>query len=156
MKTGYITEAVVKTCVFTLQVETNRSPSFIDITGQVLKCVSKSKVRNGFVLVYSKHTTAAIRVIENEPLLINDLTKMLEHLAPRDSYYQHNDMTIRTVNVGDEDKFSLHAAYICEECGHATKTTEGNLGFIYILPADGGGHYSFRCTPPLDQHQTIR
>ena len=61
-----------------------------------------------------------------------------------------------SVNVGDEDKFSLHAAYICEECGHATKTTEGNLGFIYILPADGGGHYSFRCTPPLDQHQTIR
>jgi len=59
--------------------------------------------------------------------------------------------------VGDKDKSNLAVSYICEECGRATKTTEGNLGFIYILPADGGGHYGFRCTPPpLDQHQTIR
>ena len=60
------------------------------------------------------------------------------------------------VLVGDKDKSNLAVSYICEECGRATKTTEGNLGFIYILPADGGGHYSFRCTQALDQHQTIR
>ena len=93
----------------TIQLNSTMAPQFIDITDTVKDIVSQSGIAAGIVTVFSKHTTAAIRVIENEPLLINDLTKMLEHLAPRDSYYQHNDMTIRTVNVGDEEPPNGHS-----------------------------------------------
>lgn len=87
----------------TIQLNSTLAPQFIDITDTVKGIVSQSGIAAGIVTVFSKHTTAAIRVIENEPLLINDLTKMLDHLAPRDSYYQHNDMTIRTVNLSEHE-----------------------------------------------------
>ena len=93
----------------TLQLNSITAPQFIDITDTVEHTVSQSGIVSGIVTVFSKHTTAAIRVMENEPLLINDLTKMLEHLAPRDSYYQHNDMEIRTVNVGEEEPPNGHS-----------------------------------------------
>jgi secondary thiamine-phosphate synthase enzyme len=85
------------------------APQFIDITDAIETTVSQSGITSGIVTVFSKHTTAAIRIIENEPLLINDLTKMLEHLAPQGSYYQHNDMEIRTVNVGKEEPLNGHS-----------------------------------------------
>ncbi len=125
MKTGYITEAVVKTCVFTLQVETNRSPSFIDITGQVLKCVSKSKVRNGFVLVYSKHTTAAITIQENEPLLLDDFCDMLERFSPSNAEYRHNDFNIRTVHMHENECPNGHS-----HCQHLVLGTSETLPII--------------------------
>ena len=93
----------------TIQLNSTMTPQFIDITDTVKNIVSQSGIVAGIVTVFSKHTTAAIRVIENEPLLINDLTKMLEHLAPRDGYYQHNDMTIRTVNVSEDEPLNGHS-----------------------------------------------
>jgi len=93
----------------TVQLNSRTAPEFIDITETVKSTVSRSGITSGIVTVFSKHTTAAIRVMENEPLLINDLTKMLERLAPRNDYYQHNDMEIRTVNVGDEEPPNGHS-----------------------------------------------
>tara|TARA_B100000029_G_scaffold502473_1_gene577805 strand:- start:4046 stop:4489 length:444 start_codon:yes stop_codon:yes gene_type:complete len=87
----------------TIQLSSDSAPQFIDITDQLEVLIQESQIVTGIATVFSKHTTAAIRVIENEPLLINDLTKMLERLAPRESYYQHNDMTIRTVNVSEHE-----------------------------------------------------
>ena len=43
------------------QLTTKKAPEFIDITVWVSECVAKSKVNNGFAVVYSKHTTAAIK-----------------------------------------------------------------------------------------------
>ena len=130
MKTGYITEAVIKTCVFTLQVETSRSPTFIDITDRVLKCVSKSKVRNGFVLVYSKHTTAAITIQENEPLLLDDFCDMLERVSPSDAEYRHNDFNIRTVHMHENECPNGHS-----HCQHLVLGTSETLPIIdSVLP----------------------
>ena len=57
-------EAALKTCLFTLDVESTRAPEFIDITDRVVECVRQSEVRNGFAVVFSKHTTAAIIIQE--------------------------------------------------------------------------------------------
>jgi len=53
--------------------ETTRAPEFIDITDDVVRFVRESNVRNGCVIIYSRHTTAAIKVNENEPLLLKDM-----------------------------------------------------------------------------------
>ena len=69
----------------TIHLSSESAPQFIDITEQLEALIQESQIVTGIATVFSKHTTAAIRVIENEPLLINDLTKMLERLAPRES-----------------------------------------------------------------------
>ena len=94
---------------FCLQLHTKKAPEFIDITDWVCECVAKSKVSNGFVVVYSKHTTAAIKINENEPLLLQDMSNFLEKLSPRNGGYQHNDFSIRTVNLTPDESPNGHA-----------------------------------------------
>ena len=94
---------------FCLQLQTERAPQFIDITDWVGECVAKSEVSNGFAVVYSKHTTAAIKINENEPLLLEDMSKFLERLLPRNGGYRHNDFTIRTVNMNPDESPNGHA-----------------------------------------------
>ena len=94
---------------FCLQLDTQKAPEFIDITDWGCRCVSESKVANGFVVVYSKHTTAAIKINENEPLLIQDMERFLEQFSPRNDCYQHNDFRIRTVNMTPDESPNGHA-----------------------------------------------
>lgn len=90
-------------------VNTARALQFIDITEEVERFVAESPMRNGCVVVYSKHTTAAIKINENEPLLMQDMEKFLGRIAPRDEYYLHNDFTVRTVNMTEDECPNGHA-----------------------------------------------
>ena len=94
---------------FCLSMNTQKAPEFIDITDWVSQCVAQSKVSNGFAVVYSKHTTAAVKINENEPLLLQDMAKLLEKFSPRDGSYSHNDFSIRTVNMNPDEAPNGHA-----------------------------------------------
>ena len=98
-----VTESTFKTYMATLLVESHSMPEFVDITERVLQSLKESEVRNGTVCVFSRHTTAAITIQENEPLLLNDMASLLEHLAPRNVRYGHNDFSIRTVHMGEDE-----------------------------------------------------
>ncbi len=93
----------------TFTVATSRAPQFVDITPQVEACVRESGVRDGFALVFCRHTTAAVRVNENEPLLISDMEEFLKRVVPRDLYYRHNDFSIRTHNLTPDESPNAHA-----------------------------------------------
>ncbi len=99
----------MKTRSFRLQLNSKQAPEFIDITEWVCQCVSKSQVDNGFAVVYSKHTTAAVRINENEPLLLADMEKFLEKISPRNDDYQHNNFQIRTVIMTPDESPNGHA-----------------------------------------------
>ena len=99
----------MKTEHFSLKVDTTGAPEFIDITDWVKGCVGKACVSNGFVVVYSRHTTAAVIINENEPLLIEDMTRFLEKMCPRFGEYRHNDFSVRTVNMTEEESPNGHA-----------------------------------------------
>jgi secondary thiamine-phosphate synthase enzyme len=92
-----------------LCLETHSCLEWIDITDQILQLVHESGVRNGFVNIQSKHTTTAILVNENEPLLLQDMKLALERLAPRNHNYQHDNFHIRTVNLMAEESPNGHA-----------------------------------------------
>lgn len=94
---------------FCRQLQTQTAPEFIDITDWVCQCVAQSKVSNGFVVVYSKHTTAAVKINENEPLLLQDMANFLEKISPRDGDYQHNNFSLRTVNMNPDESPNGHA-----------------------------------------------
>lgn len=92
-----------------LTYETRCAPEFIDITDDVRGVLSRSGVQHGFVVVFSRHTTAAIRINEAEPLLLQDMEAMLARIAPPGVYYRHNDLSIRTVNLTEDEDLNGHA-----------------------------------------------
>lgn len=86
----------------TLSYKTGNEIDFIDITEDVVSFVKESEINNGIVNIQTKHTTTAIMVNENEPLLIEDMKDNLRRLAPRDTIqYRHDNFEIRTVNMCD-------------------------------------------------------
>lgn len=105
--------------------ETTKAPEFIDITDDVVRFVRESRVQNGCVVIYSKHTTAAIKVNENEPLLIEDMERFLKRIAPQDANYRHNDFSVRTVNLEEEDWPNGHA-----HCQHLLMNTSETVPVI--------------------------
>jgi secondary thiamine-phosphate synthase enzyme len=88
-----------------IYLQTQECLQFIDLTDLIIELVRESGVGYGVVNVQTKHTTTAIVVNENEPLLLEDMKRILERFAPQDGEYQHNDFQIRTVNLlPDEDQ----------------------------------------------------
>jgi len=65
---------------------------FYDITEQVQKLVT---IKNGFVIIQSMHTTAGIKIMENEKYLLGDIERYLEKLVPRSENYAHDDIERR-------------------------------------------------------------
>ena len=92
-----------------IHLQTVECMQFIDITEAVSERVRQAGVRNGLVNIQTKHTTTAIMVNEHEPLLLEDMKKTLERLAPRDVAYQHNDFGIRTANLAPDEKENGHS-----------------------------------------------
>ena len=74
----------------TFAIRTERGPQFIDITDWVEESIATAGLTNGFAVVFSKHTTAAIRINEAEPHLIADMEKMLCNMIPEEHDYAHN------------------------------------------------------------------
>ncbi len=88
---------------------TEEGLQFIDLTDQVIALVERSGVQHGMVNVQTRHTTTAVIVNEHEPLLLEDMKRVLERLAPRDGAYQHNNFAIRTANMTPEEVPNGHA-----------------------------------------------
>jgi secondary thiamine-phosphate synthase enzyme len=92
-----------------LKLHTTFAPQFIDLTDQIQQFVEDCGIRSGQVTVFSQHTTAAIRINENEPELLRDFVTFLEKVAPSAGIYRHNDFTVRTVNMTDDECANAHA-----------------------------------------------
>ena len=75
----------------TFNVEARRG--FVNITPDIRKLVTKSKVKEGLCLVNAMHITASIFINDNEGGLLHDYEKWLEELAPHApvDQYRHND-----------------------------------------------------------------
>ena len=75
----------------TFNVEARRG--FVNITPDIRKLVTKSKVKEGLCLVNAMHITASVFINDNEGGLLHDYEKWLEELAPHApvDQYKHND-----------------------------------------------------------------
>lgn len=80
---------------------------FIDITKRVKEIVRKSKVKNGFVIIFTKHTTSAVRINENEKFLVEDMKKFLDNLVPCSKNYKHDNITER--NCPPNERINGHS-----------------------------------------------
>src|SRR5581483_9063992 len=80
----------MKFLTHTFKIQTERGPQFIDITERVRGAINQANLVNGCALVFTRHTTAAVRVNENCPHLIQDMEDMLTKIAPPGGEYRHN------------------------------------------------------------------
>jgi secondary thiamine-phosphate synthase enzyme len=92
-----------------LSLTTNATLDFIDVTDKVKKIIKEKGIKNGIINIQSMHTTMAVIIQEAEPLLLGDLKKTLEKVAPRTMEYMHDNFDIRTVNMNPNEPVNGHS-----------------------------------------------
>jgi secondary thiamine-phosphate synthase enzyme len=72
--------------------QTGKRREFINITGEVEKCLKESGIQEGLLLCNAMHITAGVFINDDESGLHHDFEKWLEKLAPEKPYdqYRHN------------------------------------------------------------------
>ena len=131
------------------ELETNKQFDAIDVTEHILEVVSSSGIKNGSVLVFAPHTTAAIKINHNEPLLLQDLMKMLHRLVPVDINYAHDIFEIReNVAVGERSNGHAHVKAFLLGSSETVPVTDGGLMLnerqsVFFVELDGGRKRSF-------------
>ncbi len=118
-------EGPMKVSAYSISLDSVKAPEFVDITDRVITAVREANITMGVATVYSKHTTAAIKINELEPLLMEDLENLLEHIAPKDGTYRHNDFEVRTVNMNPDESPNGHS-----HCQHLTLGTSESIPII--------------------------
>lgn len=82
---------------------------FIDLTDQIKEFLAGTSIKNGLVNVQCLHTSAALMINENEPLLLEDIKLNLNNIAPKDGNYNHDDFDRRTVNMCPDECVNGHS-----------------------------------------------
>ncbi|MBM3948023.1 MAG: YjbQ family protein [SAR202 cluster bacterium] len=139
-----VSEATFKTRLSTVRVKASAAPQFIDITDRVAQQVAESNIRNGIVCVFSKHTTAAIVIQEHEPLLMTDLASFLERIAPRTAHYRHNDFSVRTVHMHEDEcpNGHSHCQHLVLGSSETIPVVDGEMALgqwqrVFLVELDG-------------------
>ncbi len=75
----------------TLTIKTNKKQEIIDITEKVKSIVSESRIKEGFCIIFTPHSTAGIIINENyDKNLCYDILDKLEEFIPVYENYRHN------------------------------------------------------------------
>ncbi len=121
------------------QITTHSRNEMIDITGQVESVVRQTGVKDGDVIVYCPHTTAAVTINENaDPSVIHDILLTLEELTPHlRAGYQH-----------DEGNSDAHCKSSLVGCSEQIIIKDGRLALgtwqgIFFCEFDGPRSRSF-------------
>jgi secondary thiamine-phosphate synthase enzyme len=125
------------------QISSRRRCEMIDITDKVRFFVDKSGVKDGQILVFCPHTTAAITINENaDPSVVDDILLTLEELIPQHRRgYRHNegnsDAHVKSSLVGTSESLIIkdgrlllgtwQGIYFCEFDGPRNRTVHIQL-----------------------------
>lgn len=76
----------------TIDIQTQASDEFVDVTAKVRNLVQQSGVSSGVAVIFCPHTTAALMIQENtDPDLKEDIVAALERAVPRNLPYKHGE-----------------------------------------------------------------
>lgn len=90
-----------------IELETNQGINIYNITPQVEALIASAPIQDGQVLVFSRHTTTALAINENEARLLEDVKVYLRKLAPESGHYLHNDLHLR--DVPEDEPINAHS-----------------------------------------------
>lgn len=114
--------------------ETETKRAYLNITPQIEGVLSKSKIKDGMVLVSAMHITAGVYVNDDEEGLLEDIDEWLEKLAPFRLDYRHH----RT----GETNADAHLKSLLVHHEVIVPVTDGKLDFgpwqqVYYAEFDG-------------------
>jgi secondary thiamine-phosphate synthase enzyme len=128
----------------TLPVASCSPIELIDITDPVNDLVREAQLWSGQALLLVRHTTAALRIQENEPLLLEDLRDFLARLAAPNAHYRHNDFRVRTHHMHPDERPNGHSHCLQLLLGssESVPVIEGELALgtwqrLFLVELDG-------------------
>lgn len=113
-----------------LKIDTDKKFEIIDITSKINELID---VDEGIVTVFSKHSTSAIVVNENEPGLLNDLEFTLDNLITDKYSYLHD-------RIDDNAKSHLKSFLLSSSETLPIKNAGLDLGIwqsVFFIELDG-------------------
>ena len=116
-----------------IKINTNRNFEIIDITSKINEVID---VENGIISIFSKHSTSAIVVNENESGLLNDLEFTLNNLITDKFTYQHD-------RIDDNAKSHLKSFLLSSSECLPIKNGRLDLGTwqsVFFIELDGPRH----------------
>ncbi len=127
----------------TFSIRTEKGPQFIDITDKVEETAHELGLNNGFAVIFSKHTTAAIRINESEPHLLKDMEEMLEKMAPASHDYAHNRYAHALSTNGERPNGHSHCQQLLLGASESVPVVNGRLMVgqwqrIFLIELDHG------------------
>ncbi|MGB7445342.1 MAG: secondary thiamine-phosphate synthase enzyme YjbQ [Coleofasciculaceae cyanobacterium] len=126
----------------TIELETKPEISINNITPKIVKLLEETKIKNGQVLVFSRHTTTALAINEYEERLLEDIKVYLRKLAPASDKYLHNDLHLRDVPPDEPINAHSHLMAITLSTSEVIPIAEGKLALgtwqsVLLLDLDG-------------------
>lgn len=110
-----------------IEIETEVGINIHNITPQVEAILIATRIKNGQVIVFVKHTTTAVAINENEVRLLKDLKAYLAKLAPADAKYLHNDLHLRDVPLNEPENAHSHLIAMTLNNSETIPIVEGKL-----------------------------
>ena len=84
-------------------VRTNKRFEVVRITDKVEDIVRASGIRNGLVLVYLPHATAALIANEYEPRIVSDYIEWVRKNIPPEAPWRHNEICLLYTSPSPRD-----------------------------------------------------
>jgi secondary thiamine-phosphate synthase enzyme len=135
--------AAVRACRDLVRIRTEKALQFVDVSELVAERVRRARVSEGLVTVQSRHSTAAVVINENEPLLLEDFAGLLEGWAPRQRRYGHNDLAARgPVDPDEKPNGHSHARALLLGTSATLVVADGRMDLgrwqsIFLVELDG-------------------
>ncbi len=99
---------------------------FIKLTDIVSDFV-KTQKGDGMVNIFVCHTTCGIKILENEILLLSDISSYLDKTFPKDGDYRHDIIGIREVPVNERINGFSHMRQLYFESSTNIPVKDGKL-----------------------------
>jgi len=80
----------MRTKLETLSLKTEEKQQLINITSRVKEFVNRAGMKNGFIGLFSQHTTAALLISEFQNALLDDVRSFLGRIVEDELPYKHN------------------------------------------------------------------
>ena len=125
-----------------IEIETREGISIFNITPQILGHLDESGIRNGFVVVSSRHTTTALAINEHEERLLEDIRAFFTKLVPAGDNYLHNDIHLRDCPPDEPENAHSHIAALLFGSSEAIPVANGQLAIgqyqsVMLIELDG-------------------
>jgi secondary thiamine-phosphate synthase enzyme len=110
-----------------LEIQTEQGICIRNITPQIVKILEATAFKTGQVLVFSRHTTTALAINENEERLLEDIKRHLGKLAPESEKYLHNDLHLRDVPPDEPMNAHSHLMAMMLSTSEVIPVVDGQL-----------------------------